>query len=263
MNRTIALTMLAPLLLSAQAEAATILAGWDAWDDPAAPTATVTAAGVSATASASAATGGWANTEGGGRGSSKDGSWGTFDGNGAAPSALTDGAGLNFTAISGVTDAQVSITLVNNGVETVFVDAIHFDAVAFRPNAPRSYAVEVLSGDLTVGNVFTSAAPEADNSSNAITHLGGALKTDDSDPETHDQHEDIDLSLAGLADNALAAGESVVIQLEFFNGTGSGGGHHLFLDNLAISGRRVPEPSTAGLLVLGMLAGRARRHASR
>ena len=94
----------------------------------------------------------------------------------------------------------------------------------------------MLSGDLTIGNVFTSAAPAGDNSTNAITHLAGGLLTDDSDPLTHDQHDDININLSVLADHTLAVGESAVIQITFTGGTGSGGGHHLFIDNVAFSG---------------------------
>jgi hypothetical protein len=89
---------------------------------------------------------------------------------------------------------------------------------------------------MTIGNVFTSDAPANDNSTNAITHLGGGLLTDDLDPLTHDQHDDINIDMTGLADHTLAPGESAVIQVAFSNGTGSGGGHHLFVDNVAFLG---------------------------
>jgi hypothetical protein len=110
------------------------------------------------------------------------------------------------------------------------------DALAFRPNAARTYALNVLSGDMTVGNVFTSDGPSSDNSTNAITHLGGGLLTDDADPLTHDQHDDVEIDMSGLADHTLAVGESAVIQIAFSNGTGNGGGHHLFVDNVAFGG---------------------------
>jgi hypothetical protein len=92
---------------------------------------------------------------------------------------------------------------------------------------------------MTVGNVFTSAAPANDNSTNAVRHLSGGLLTSDSDPAAHDQHDDIDIDMTGLADHTLAAGESVVLEIAFSNGTGSGGGHHLFVDNIALSGASV------------------------
>jgi hypothetical protein len=226
------------------ASGAIIIAGWDAWDSASSPTATVTAAGVTATAAASAAgSSNWSFTEGSGRGSSKDTTWGTFDGNGNAASPTTAGSGLNFTATNGVTDAQITFTITNSGSVALDLETFHMDALAFRPNAPRTYALNVLSGDITNGIVFTSA-------DDAITHLGGGLKTDDLDPETHDQHDDIDLDLAFLADHTLDAGESAVIQLAFSSGTGSGGGHHLFLDNVAVSG--VPEPASLLLSALGL-----------
>ena len=135
------------------------------------------------------------------------------------------------------------------GIEDVFrhlVDnAFHMDVIAFRPNAPRTYALNVLAGsDITEGNVFTSDAPMNDNSTNAITHLGGGLSG-------HGQHDEIDLDLSALADHTLETGESAIVQIAFSNGTGSGGGHHLFLDNVGFSGNfsAVPEPS--GLAILG------------
>jgi hypothetical protein len=97
------------------------------------------------------------------------------------------------------------------------------DVIAFRPNAPRTYRLEVVSGDITNGVVFTSVADEIDD-------LGGNLSGD------HDEHDEIDISLIGLADSTLESGGTAVIRIVFLNGTGSGGGHHLFLDNVAVSG---------------------------
>ena len=42
--------------------------------------------------------------------------------------------------------------------------------------------------------------------------------------------------MSGIADHTLAVGESAVIQIAFSGGTGSGGGHHLFVDNVAFGG---------------------------
>jgi hypothetical protein len=164
--------------------------------------------------------------------------WGSFDGSVvmAAASFSTNSGPDNLTLTNGKTDGELTFTITNNGVGDVDLSTFHMDALAFRPNAARAYALNVLSGDITVGNVFTSGAPASDNSTNAITHLGGGLLTDDSDPLTHDQHDDIDIDMSGLADHTLAAGESAVIQIAFSGGTGSGGGHHLFVDNFAFSG---------------------------
>ncbi len=232
---------------------ATIVAGWDTWDDPSAPSATVTAAGVTATATASAEGGAsnWSIADTGsdpGRGSSDDTTWGTFDGNGVPASAVTNVGEANMTLTNAKTDGEVTITITNNGTLAVVLETFHFDGLAFRPKAARKYALNVLSGDITNGNVFTSDDPMNDNSTNAITHLGGGLSG-------HDQHDDVDIDLTGLADNTLAAGESAMIQLQFTMGAGdNSGGHHLFLDNVAVSGTIVPEPSTCLLALLSMVS---------
>lgn len=240
--------------LSLNASGAIVIAGIDTWDNAATPTVPQTAAGVIATATASASTGSWAIGESNGRGSSKDTTWGTFDGGGVGASSATTG-NENLTVTNGRPSAEVTLTITNNGTVDLNLAMFHMDVVAFRPNAPRAYALNVLAGsDITVGTVFTSA-------DDAITHLGGGLLTDDSDSATHDQHDDLDLDLSGLDDHTLAVGESALIQIAFSSGTGSGGGHHLFLDNVAISGDAavVPEPSSIFLLGLGSLTLLARR----
>lgn len=205
-----------------------VMAGWDEWSSNTAPSASVTASGISATATASTATGSWSITDqdNDGRGSSGDGSWGSFTGHGVPASLVTSGAGANMTATNGKTDAEMTFTLTNNGPTDWEMDSFHMDVIAFRPNAPRTYQLEVLSGDLTAGVVFTSA-------DDAIGELGGTLSGN------HDDHEQIDLDLSSLADSTLESGGSAVIRLSFSSGTGSGGGHHLFVDNVAFSGATV------------------------
>jgi hypothetical protein len=205
-----------------------LLAGWDAWDSGTAPSSTVTAVGVTASATASAIGGNWVRNENGdsGRGASDDTSWGDFSGPPAASTAL--GPNANFSLPNGMTNGELTFTITNSGSGDIDLDKFHFDALAFRPNAARTYALNVLAGsDITVGNVFTSAV-------DAITHLGGNLGPG------HDQHDDIDIDLTGLADSTLAAGEVAVIQLTLSGGAGSGAGHHLFLDNVAVSGSTTP-----------------------
>jgi len=205
-----------------------LVAGWDTWNSITAPTASYSAANViaSATASAVGNTANWSTTDNGsdpGRGSSDDATWGTFDGNSVPASSVTDVHGANFTLTNAKTDGEVTFTINNTGTEDIVLNKFHFEAVAFRSKAPRTYALNVLTGsDITAGNVFTSSA-------DAISELGGTLSG-------HNQHEDIDLSLTGLADHTLEAGGTAVFQLAFTGGEGDdSGGHHLFVDNVGIS----------------------------
>ena len=227
----------------------TLIAGWDSFSSTTAPASTSTAPGVTATATASASGGSWSNTDSGtdpGRGSSKDMTWGSFDGNGNPANFATNQGSDSFTLTNGKTDGELTFTITNGRTGDVDLSSFHIDALAFRPNAARTYALNVISGDLTIGNVFTSDVPSSDNSTNAITHVGGDLLTDNADPLTHDQHDDIDIDMTGLADHTLAAGESAVIQIAFSNGTGSGGGHHLFIENIAFSGDVAPSEFLLG-----------------
>ena len=194
------------------------IAGIDEWNSTAAPTVTVLATNITATAVVNS----FGSGEGGaniGRGSSSDGTWGSFAGP-ASPSTT-------------VTTAST-----NNNTENLVLDAFHFDALRWRPNAAKNYQIEVISGSITNGVV--------PGTTSELTSFGGAALT-------QTQHNEIDFSLAGLADHTLANGESAEIRVTFSGGTGTGSGHHLFVDNVAISGEivPVPEPSAALLGLLG------------
>jgi len=219
-----------------------LIAGWDSWDSTTAPNPSYMAVGVTASATASAVSGteSWTNADNGadpGRGSSEDTTWGTYVGPPAA-SAVTDIGPANFTLTNGKINGEITFTITNNSLGATILDQFHFDAIAFRRNAPRAYALNVLTGSgISEGNVFTS-------SDDAISDLSGDLSG-------HDQHDDIDLSLAGLADHTLEPGEFAVFQLVFSSGTGSGGGHHLFVDNVGISGV-LPHAAEAPVLLQTM-----------
>lgn len=227
-------TLAALALLFSPPTSAEVVFGIDDWDNTTAPTVTVTATDITATATASAA-GGWGLEGGGsaGRGSSKDGTWGA-NLIGTPASTVTDTQAANFALTNGKTDGEVTITITNNGATDLELGAFHLDAVAFRPNAARTYTLNVLEPDapgvsaISVGQVFQSE-------DDAITSLNGNLLTNDADPLTHDQHDDIDIDLTGLADSTLEAGGTAIFQIAFSSGTGSGGGHHLFLDNVGLT----------------------------
>jgi autotransporter-associated beta strand protein len=215
-------------VLSISTTSAQVVAGLDTWDSTTAPTVSVLAPGVTADASASAANNGdavnWTNADGSGRGSSDDTTWGSFS-TGVPASTITDVGPANFTLTNAKTSGELTLTINNTGEGAVDLDlgAFNFDVVAFRPNAPRDYELEVLAGSsITEGIVFTS---EPD----AITNLGGGLSG-------HGQHDEVDIDLTGLADSTLEVGGTVVFQVRFTGGTGTGsGGHHLFLDNVAVT----------------------------
>lgn len=219
-----------------------LIMGMDTFDSATTPSATfMSNVTVTATASAVGGTANWSFEGGGsaGRGSSKDGTWGTHEGPPTA-STNTTTSSANLALTNGKTDGEITFTIVNSGTADLDLGAFHFDAVAFRPNAARTYELRVLAGSsISTGVVYKSATK-------AITSLNGNLLTDDADPLTHDQHDDIDIDMSGLADNTLEVGGTAIIQLAFSDGTGSGGGHHLFVDNIGLSlvGQSIPlEPN--------------------
>ena len=251
----LAIVCVAALVCASSASAQPIVvAGWDSWDDANAPSATVTATDVVASATASATrllgddpgTSTWTIADSAGdpgRGSSIDTTWGTFDGNGTPASAVTNVGPENMTATNAKVDAEVTFTITNNGANDLNLDTFHMDVFAFRFKAPRIYSLDVLAGsDISVGNVFASeGAPTNGNDTNDIFTNNGAEGL-----ETHDLHEDLDIDMTGLADHTLASGETAIVQISFTGGEGdNAGGHHLFLDNVAFSS------GTASSVVLG------------
>lgn len=224
--------------------AAVVIAGWDNWDSGTAPSSTVVATGVTATAATSSTIGDWTHVETDGRGSSLDGTWGT-EALGTAPSTVTTGS-ANLSLTNGKPAGDITITIVNNGATSIILESFNFDAIGFRPSAALDYVLEVETGsDITIGAVTGGAG--------SINHLGGGLITDDAIAGVHDQHDDIDIDLSGLTDATLDVGETAIFKISFSgSGNGGNGGHHLFLDNLAVGGtiQPIPEPSAFGLLAL-------------
>jgi hypothetical protein len=208
-----------------------VVAGWDNFNNSSSPTATVYAAGVSGTS----ANVSFSNAGAEDRGSSSDTTWGSFDGNGQPADATIVGTGVNLVCYSG-DSGSITLTIVNNGATDLDLANFHMDALAFRPRASRTFAVDVLAGsDITVGNVYTSAVQ-------VITSLGTAPNV------AQDQHDEFDISLAGLADSTLEVNGTAIIQVAFTGGTPGSGGHHLWVDNIAVSA--IPEPATFSMLAV-------------
>ena len=197
-----------------------IIAGWDTWDSGAAPSASVTAPGVNASAVTTSDGLNWHTTDG--RGASADGDWGTFAGLPAASTVAGDGVqGENLELPNATTGGTITFTITNNSASDIVLDGFHFDAYAFRPKAARAYELSVASGDITNGVIYTSGDDE-------ISHVGGAWD--------NMAHDDIDHSLSELADNILEVGGTVEFLLTFSSGEGDGsGGHDLWIDNVAVT----------------------------
>lgn len=211
-----------------------VIAGWDTWSSSTTPVASVLAPNVTATAVTTTGQNPWNTTDE--RGASNDGTWGTHVGPPTASTAVVDGE--NLTLLNASTDGTITFTVSNNGDTDIELGAFHFDAYAFRPKAPRTYELSVLAGsDITVGTIYTSSTLE-------ITSVGGA--------NANDAHDSIDHSLLELADHTLAAGESVDFLLAFSDGTGSGGGHNLYVDNVAVTQVVVVDPVAPPVMEFSM-----------
>jgi len=196
----------------------TLIAGWDTLNSGSSPTASFTATGITGSAVTTTEGLAWHTTDE--RGASADGTWGTFAGPPAADTTVGASNDQNLELSNGTTGGTINFTLTNNGTTDIELDGFHFDAYAFRPNAARAYELSVSSGDLTNGVIYTSADDE-------ITHVGGV--------NDNFAHDDISHSLSGLTDNILEVGGTVDFLLTFSSGTGSGGGHDLWVDNVGIT----------------------------
>jgi len=209
-----------------------LIAGWDTWDSSTAPSASVLAPNVTGSAVTTTEQVSWNTTDE--RGASNDGDWGTFAGPPSASTNVVDGE--NLTLPNATTGGTITFTVTNTGAEDIVLGNFHFDAYAFRPVAPRTYELSVLAGGgITAGSVYASPV-------DAITSVGGA--------NDNGAHDDIDISLEELADHTLDAGESVQFLLAFSGGAGEGLGHHLFVDNVGITGAYIPEPPVTELPML-------------
>lgn len=203
-----------------------LIAGWDTWSEVAADTWDATqASGVTAQAVGTPEAGGIffnftnSTVE---NGASSDEQYGALGPPGANPSVAhtTDGMTL-----SNGFDGFIDFTLTDTTGTAIDLTGFHFDIGAFRPDAATDWELEVLAGgNITAGSVVTGTA---------TVNLGP-------------MQDDETIDLTSLADYTLDANGSVTFRLSFNGGGGDLGsaanGHHLFLDNVGITGRTLGLP---------------------
>jgi len=134
----------------------------------------------------------------------------------------------------------LTLTVTNNGAQDLVLDSIHFNV---RRDAASAQNLATIT--YTAGNLSDSTGS---NTTTALSGTGG-----------NGTGYDIDLN-SFLTDTTLANGESATFTWASSGGTS--GGHRL--DNFAISGSVIPEPSSFALLLagLGLLTLRRRRPAT-
>jgi hypothetical protein len=206
-----------------------LIAGWETWSEVATDTWNATqATGVTAQAVGTPEAGGvWFsfNNATVQNGASSDGRYGESGPTEADTSVAlpTDGVSL-----SNGFDGYIDFTLTDTTGTARALTGFHFDTGAFRQNAAIDWQLEVLpGGELTAGSLATGTA----------TVSAGPMQDDET------------ISLLGLADHTLDANGSVTFRLNFTGGGGDAGspasGHHLFLDNVGVTGIALGATSVA------------------
>ncbi|MDF7823460.1 hypothetical protein P4B35_05505 [Pontiellaceae bacterium B12227] len=122
-------------------------------------------------------------------------------------------------------DGTFQFSVTNTSGIAKNLGAFHMDVGVFRPNAANEWTLTVLSGSaITTGQVTSGIAPNV---------AGGVV-----------DWTEYDVPLYTLADNELENGGVVIFELAFTGGASGSAGHHLFLDNVAVSKAvNVPEQS--------------------
>ncbi|QDU88908.1 hypothetical protein Pla175_22920 [Pirellulimonas nuda] len=193
-----------------------LIAGWETWSEVSTDTWDATqASGVTAQAVGTPEAGGsWFNFTNAtvANGASSDGQYGAVGPTGADPSvdSATDGVSL-----SNGYDGFIDFTLNDTTGAGTILTGFHFDLGAFRANAATDWELAVLAG----GNL-----------------TAGALATGTATVGASPMHDDESINLTGLADNILDANGTVTFRLSFTGGLDGSGGHHLFLDNVGVTG---------------------------
>ncbi len=155
--------------------------------------------------------------------SSTDETWGTLST--PAADATTNDSTDSIRLINGAS-GHVDFTITDTGGVDRDLVAFHFDSATFRPRSSRSFELSVIAGDLTIGTVASGQVESI---------LGG-----------QQDWSDFDIVLTSLADRTLDANGSVTFRLEFTGGTAGSGGHHQYIDNIAVT-------AEADVVVAGLL----------
>jgi hypothetical protein len=196
-----------------------LIAGWHTWSQVGPDRWDATEVnGVTAQAAGTHEAGGaWYNFDNSlvENGASSDGEYGA---SGVMTEATSVAAPTDGVTLSNGFDGFIDFTLTDTTGEPRVLDGFHFDTGAFRPNAATDWQLEILAGgDLSSGSVATGV----------VSVNAGPIQDDES----------IDLSM--LSDNTLDANGTVTFRLNFTGGGGDAGaaqgGHHIFLDNVAIT----------------------------
>lgn len=220
------LLSLTTLGLAYSASAQSVLVGWNDFDGtPGSETATEAAAGFSGTM-----TGGSGSAEAANR-NIANATYGTAFS--FTPDATDFGVRVaNFTTTG---NTFLDFTVTNNTGFDVDIASVHFDyKLAFGTTGTDSIELWHFSASSDLNDAFNNRLLYS-----AI--LPGFAVSQ------------IDQTIAAMADQTLADGETAAFRLRFYNNADDGSGVGFDVDNIAISGTVVPEPSTYALLS-GLLA---------
>ena len=241
MKKSLSLIVGIQALVSSPASAVLVLvAGWDAFDVVANPTATHLASDTAATLTSTATGGGWddwSNT--GGDGSSVDGTFGSLSPTVAAASTVgTSGAnqGRNLSLNRSRKPGTLTITLTNTSGLDRTMDGFYFDSVGRFADSAKEWA-------LTFGGAISGTA------------ASGTLAQTNLDTASAAQRDKF-VDLSSLSDNVWEAGQDAIFTLTFGPGPATsltGGGAETVVDNIGITANVVPEPSSFSLVGLGVL----------
>jgi hypothetical protein len=229
------LTLLALSVLSfSSVQAQSLLVGWDRFNNPAAGTTTNTPGFAATDFDGSFTVSGtlgseWSRLAEG----SNDGTFGTFAGPPTADNTNTDSFyGALQVKNSNANGFTLSFTIENNSLVDYALSSVEFDVWRSFSNSPSTVDVSVSSGSITNGLITTTAA---------FTVQSGAATANAND------YQDISISLSGLADTVLEAGQSATIALTV-NDQKVGKTAATLFDNIGITGTAIPESGSYALI---------------